>query len=99
MDGDSVIGSFFEPFTYDFEPYIRIATGDYRELLESDGRDRAISSILISIAHELTHYFQWINGLTSKLTPIGIERQATMYSHFIVDEYTEAREHPGCWGL
>ena len=94
MDGDTAVGTFFEPDTFNMEPYIKIATGDYSDLLESIGRDNAIASILNSISHELTHYFQWINGLTSKLTPIGIERQATMYSHFIVDEYSETCEHP-----
>ena len=49
-------------------------------------------AILLTIAHELTHYFQWINAL--KLTPIGQERQATKYARYILDEYAETREHP-----
>lgn len=92
IDGDSVVGSFFEPDNYCTEPYIRIATGDYMELLTSYGRDDAMASILLSISHELTHYFQWINGLS--LTTIGRERQATIYSHYIIDEYSETRDHP-----
>lgn len=40
------------------------------------------------MAHELTHYFQWINAL--KLTPIGRERQANAYARYITDEYAEA---------
>lgn len=92
LDGDKAIGTFFEPFDYSVEPYIRIATGDYKELKKSIGRDDALASILLSIAHELTHYYQWINHL--QLTDIGRERQATRYSHLIVDEYAMTRDHP-----
>lgn len=92
LDGDKVVGSFFEPFDYSVEPYIRIATGDYETLKQSIGKDNALASILLSIAHELTHYYQWINNI--ELTPIGRERQATRYAHFIVDEYALTREHP-----
>jgi len=56
------------------------------------GRDNALASILMSIAHELTHYFQWINNLP--LTLMGEERQATIYARYIIDEYAETRGHP-----
>ena len=92
MDGDWVVGSFFEPDDYSVEPYIRIATGDYVDLKINIGRDNALASILLTIAHELTHYYQWINNL--QLTDIGRERQATRYSHLIVDEYALTRDHP-----
>ena len=92
LDGDKVVGTFFEPLDYSVEPYIRIATGDYESLKQSIGKDNALASILLSIAHELTHYYQWINNI--ELTPIGIERQATRYAHLIVDEYALTREHP-----
>ena len=91
MDGDKAVGTFFEPFDYSVEPYIRIATGDYKELKRVMGKDDAIASIFLSIAHELTHYYQWINNLP--LTDIGRERQATRYSHFIVDEYSMAQKN------
>lgn len=39
--------------------------------------DNTLAAILGSIAHELTHYFQWISD--SRLTDIGIERQASHY--------------------
>lgn len=91
-DGDLVCGTFFWPSDKKVEPYIRIATGDYDELKIKRGRDDALASILMSMAHELTHYFQWVNDL--QLTEIGEERQATKYSHYILDEYAETREHP-----
>lgn len=56
------------------------------------GKDRALTSILLTFAHELTHYFQWINAL--HLTQVGAERQATVYARSILDEYAETREHP-----
>lgn len=56
------------------------------------GKDSALTAILLTIAHELTHYFQWINSLT--LTSIGRERQATKYARYVLDDYAETREHP-----
>lgn len=44
-------------------------------------------SILGTLAHELTHYFQYINQL--ELTRIGEERQATVYSDYILSDYDE----------
>lgn len=92
MDGDMVVGTFFMPDNRNDEPYIRIATGDYDELVRKWGKKNALASTLFVMAHELTHYFQWINDIT--LTPIGEERQATNYSNFIVWDYAETREHP-----
>ena len=69
-----------------------IAAGDYDDLCRKWGRDNALAAILNTIAHELTHYFQWINSL--QLTPIGEERQAARYAGYILDEYAETREHP-----
>ena len=91
-DGDTVVGTFFEPFLYEDEPYIRLATGDYNELVYTLGKDNALASILLSLAHELTHYFQWINGV--QLSDIGKERQAVIYSRKIMDEYALTCEHP-----
>ena len=92
IDGDLVYGTFFRPDSYDVEPYIRIAVGDYNDLCVKWGRDCALTAILLTIAHELTHYFQWINAL--QLTPLGQERQAKRYARFILDEYAETRGHP-----
>ncbi len=92
QDGERVVGSFFEPFSYLDEPYIRIATGDYDELVSNRGDDNALASILLTLAHELTHYYQWINNI--QLTPIGRERQASRYACYIIDEYSLTREHP-----
>lgn len=93
MDGDKVYGTFWSMYDdYNIEPHIRVAAGDYTDLCHKWGKDSALTAILSTIAHELTHYFQWINAL--KLTPIGQERQATNYARYILDEYAETREHP-----
>ena len=93
IDGDKVYGTFWSMNDdYSVEPQIRVAAGDYNDLCNKWGKDSALTAILLTIAHELTHYFQWINAL--KLTPIGQERQATKYARYILDEYAETREHP-----
>ena len=91
-DGEMVTGTFMSMAEYTMEPYARIAAGDYPDLCRRWGKDSALSAILLSMGHELTHYFQWINGL--QLTPIGEERQATRYARYVLDEYAETREHP-----
>lgn len=93
-DGELVVGTCWRPTRLDEEPYIRIAAGDYRELLEKRNwpKDNILACYLTVISHELTHYFQWVNGVN--LTPIGEERQATRYSHWILEEYAGTREHP-----
>ena len=91
-DGDLVSATFWGPLDKQVEPYARIATGDYQKMKEKRGRDNALASILMSVAHELTHYFQWINDI--ELTEIGSERQATNYARIILDEYADVVDHP-----
>ena len=91
-NGEMVCGTFFRPADRDKEPYIRVATGDYMELLEQRGKDNALAAVLYTLIHELTHYFQWLNDLN--LTLIGEERQATNYSRTIMFDYSETRDHP-----
>ncbi len=87
MDGELVCGTFFAPENRNHEPYIRIAAGDYAELKQERGKDKALLAILAVIPHELTHYFQWINDI--KLTEIGIERQAAAYKNYVMYDYLE----------
>lgn len=56
-----VSASFFAPYDKNSEPYIRVATGDYAELVKSRGEEEAVYAILTSLAHELIHYQQWID--------------------------------------
>ena len=92
LDGELCYGTFWRVDDYSEEPYIRIAAGDYPLLKAKWGEDNALAAILQTIAHELTHYFQWINALP--LTQIGEERQAARYSKYILEEYAEQCDHP-----
>ena len=92
MDGEMVYGTFFQPYNKTYEPYIRVATGSYTDNSITLGRDDALALILETIAHELTHYFQWINDIG--LTEIGYERQASSYADYILDEYAYVVDHP-----
>ena len=85
VDGNSAYGTWFLPDTYRKEPYIRIAVGDYDDLCCKWGEKDAILSVLRTIAHELTHYYQWINGV--RLTEKDEERQATRVSKLIIEYY------------
>ena len=91
-DGDQVVGTFFEPFSYEDEPYIRIATGDYDDLVIKYGKDNALAAILTALAHEITHYFQWINNI--QITDAGRERQAAKCAKQVLEAYAETRDHP-----
>lgn len=92
QDGDLVYGTFFRPYEYTVEPYIKIAVGDYLSEKNELGRDDALASIICLLSHELTHYFQYINN--EVLTPSGEERQASYYSVKILRQYATTREHP-----
>ena len=92
FDGEMVKAFFGYYQERSHEPYVSVAVGDYSRVLNKWGKDNALSSILGSIAHELTHYFQWINGL--ELTERGEERQANTYVDYIMDEYKETHDHP-----
>lgn len=91
-DGELVYGIWYKPYDKYKEPYIKIAAGDFNKLLKERGRDNALASYLFDIAHELTHYFQWINSL--KLKEEAEESQAERYSRMIVYDYAEVKEHP-----
>ena len=91
IDGEYVCGTFWRPDNYRDYPFIRLAAGDYSEMCSEEGPVNAIYEIILCMAHELTHYYQWINSL--KLTLIGEERQAQNYSSFILNEYIDHKEH------
>lgn len=94
LDGELVSAKIFLPYDRNTEPYITAATGDVKELIVEIGNDDALASILGTIAHELTHYFQWINGTDVDINEDKIERQAIYYGRRIVWLYSKTREHP-----
>ncbi|MDE7294821.1 MAG: hypothetical protein K2N72_10405 [Oscillospiraceae bacterium] len=82
LDGELVSATFFAPFDRTLEPYAKISAGDYTALVKKYGTFSALCSTAASLAHELTHYFQWINGFD--LSEKQAERQAKYYSEKIV---------------
>lgn len=89
-NGERVCGTFWWPYDICEEPYVRIAAGDFAELCRRKGEEEAVREILLCIAHELTHYYQWLNDL--KLTERGEERQASMQSKLVVNAYLSQRQ-------
>ncbi len=92
QNGQFVSAIFLGPYDKSLEPYIRIAVDDYYDMLTERGKDNALASILHSVAHELSHYFQWLKDLDSG--KLNIERQAKYYADEILLDYAETREHP-----
>ena len=91
-DGDMVPDLFFWPYNRDEEPYIKIATGDYYDLLKQMEKDDALATILMALLQELTHYFQWLNGLD--FSEDSLMAGARKSADRIMDIYSETREHP-----
>ena len=61
-DGRECSACFFEPYNRNVEPFIRIATGDYKALKKECGRDNALAFFMTSLAHEVIHYQQWLGS-------------------------------------
>lgn len=88
MHGNRCSASFFAPWDRTVEPYIRVATGDYLQLLESQGRDNALAAFLHSLSHEVIHYRQWVE--TGEIWEKGVVRKARS----MVDRYALTVDHP-----
>ena len=86
-DGDACVSVSFLPDSFNDEPDIKIATGDYEELIARQGILQARAALIHPLLHELTHYFQWINS--KQLTPIGENRQANHYADNLLEEYLQ----------
>lgn len=80
---EMVSATFFAPFDKNVEPYIRIATGDYEELVSKRGEIDARWAILGSMAHEIIHYQQWIDDKELD------ENEAENRSEELLDKYYE----------
>jgi hypothetical protein len=89
-DKGLVSGTFFGPYDKNLEPYIRIATGDYLELLEENGQDNALWAIIGTFAHELGHYYQWIDD---ELDDEDAEEGAENNREYMLDLYAQIIEH------
>ncbi|MGG4199639.1 hypothetical protein [Peribacillus frigoritolerans] len=76
---------FFAPYDKTVEPYIRITTGDYEELVSERGKNDALWAILSSMAHEIIHYQQWLEDkeMDEKEAENGIEESLDSYYRFL----------------
>ncbi|WP_285768292.1 hypothetical protein [Peribacillus sp. SI8-4] len=81
-----VAATFLAPYDKDVESYIRIATGDYDELIQDRGKVNALYAMLDTFAHEIIHYQQWIND--EKMD----EDEAEEKGFKLVDRYSETIE-------
>lgn len=60
-NGEKHISIFFAPYDNKVEPYLSIATGDYLSLVEEDGKQNAIFSLLHSLAIGVVKYQKWLD--------------------------------------
>ncbi|MTH55358.1 DUF2750 domain-containing protein [Bacillus mangrovi] len=61
MDTNELVSAtFFAPYDKNVEPHIRVAAGDYEDLVKERGEMNAIYAIVNSMAHEIIHYRQWM---------------------------------------
>jgi hypothetical protein len=86
--GQTASASFFAPYDRDVEPYIRIATGDYPKLCRESGRDNALAAYIVSLSHELIHYWQWIE------TGTIWERGVVLRARGMLQKYADAVRKP-----
>ncbi len=65
--------------------WARISTGDYHKDIEQIDQFSADCNVLASIAHEVTHYFQWLQSDDPDLS----EKQAQRKARRIVYKYVD----------
>lgn len=90
-EGEEATASFFAPYDSAIEPYIRIATGDYDELVASWGRNDALESYMCSLAHEIIHYQQWISDGVTKEEGVVEEAMAILRRYTGKDQGQQTR--------
>lgn len=74
----------------DRNPIIRIPAAINFELLTEYTKEEIIKSILSSLVHELSHYYQWV--LDSGQQNSVSERQANYFRFRIIDQYIDANK-------
>ncbi len=99
QNGEKVSAKFWGPYIDTKMPYASIAVGWFDSELTGAAKDNQLATILCSIGHELSHYYQWLSDPKwseekSKAEIMREERQAKYYSKQIVDYYANTREHP-----
>lgn len=93
MNGEMVFGTCFRPGDMSKFPHIKLATGDYPELLAECGKDNALAAILNCYLRMLTNYFQWVNEL-DELTEDEEDHDAGRCAGIVMRRYRNTRKHP-----
>lgn len=83
---ERVSGIFGTPSYKNKYPYIKVATGDFQELKEENGKYNALMSTLNTFAHEIIHYKQWIENRPFR------EKEAKKESTKLVESFSEYKE-------
>jgi tetratricopeptide (TPR) repeat protein len=84
-ENDIFKASFFAPYLKSDNPFIRVDVENHK--IENSDEESTILSILESIAHEIVHYVQWIEGL-----PFS-EDEAERKSKKLVRKFLKEREY------
>lgn len=87
-DGEDGIAFFWTPFDPSADPFIRMATGDYKSIRARSGRDDALAEFIRSLSRMLVHYWQWVD--TGKTWTKGVQGQSMAMLH----EYSEQVSRP-----
>lgn len=96
--GESVVGRLSVPKNREHiengDVFDEIAIGDYKKLLNTKNKSVALADILDPIAHEIIHYFQWINNEIIGYLPYFKEKDAIKYSTKLLLEYSKLEKYP-----
>jgi len=84
-DKESYVSIFFAPYSIEVEPYIKIATGDYFELIEEFGKNDALFSLLYSLAIEVLNYQKWVKDNENFDTYDGNDEADELLSEYVAE--------------
>ncbi|WP_394921070.1 hypothetical protein [uncultured Robinsoniella sp.] len=100
-DGDKVVGVFWHPWELDDREecaYIKLAAGDYEELVRARGKINAIFAILYPLSGNIVKYLTWTKhpyNHFSRLNKIIARGFAKIYGERMLDAYMTKMVHNG----
>lgn len=88
---EPVSANIYLPYDLQKSPHIKIAVGDFYDLIKEKGEFSAICAELCSLAHEIIHYQQWQNGndMDSSTAKRANEIQAKRKSTKLIQDYID----------
>lgn len=88
VEGERAVASFFGPWDRNEEPYIRVATGDYEQLMTDHGKDAALAVMIDSLIRQIIRYHHWVR--TGEIPKRVDGRKADR----IISQYAKFVDHP-----